>query len=156
MGEFDFSGWATKNDLKCSDGRIIRANAFKHCDGKVVPLVYNHDHNDVTNILGHALLENRNEGVYAYCSFNDSPEAESAKSAVKHGDINSLSIYANQLKQNGSEVFHGSIREVSLVLAGANPGAVIENVYFAHSDEFLEEEARIWTTRADHTNLFRQ
>ena len=145
MEKYDFSGWATRNDLKCSDGRIIRANAFKGNDGKVVPLVYNHDHNDPENILGHALLENRAEGVYAYCSFNDSPRAQHVKATVQHGDICSLSIYANQLKQMGSDVIHGAIREVSLVLAGANPGAFIDNPCFAHSDDPVEDEATIYT-----------
>lgn len=145
MEKYDFSGWATRNDLKCSDGRIIRANAFKGNDGKVVPLVYNHDHNDPENVLGHALLENRAEGVYAYCSFNDSPRAQHVKATVQHGDICSLSIYANQLKQMGSDVIHGAIREVSLVLAGANPGAFIDNPCFAHSDDPVEDEATIYT-----------
>lgn len=126
--KFDFSGWATRFDVKCSDGRTIRKNAFKHNDGQTVPLVWNHNHQAADNILGHALLENREEGVYAYCSFNDTMDGKTAKELVKHGDIRSLSIYANQLKQNGGDVIHGAIREVSLVLAGANPGAVIENV----------------------------
>ena len=145
MEKFDFSGWATKNDLKCSDGRIIRHNAFKSNDGKIVPLCWNHIHNDPEYILGHALLENREEGVIAHCSLNDSPKAESVKYAIKHGDVASLSIYANQLKQNGSDVIHGLIREVSVVLAGANPGAMIENIYLAHSDEVLDDEAIIYT-----------
>ena len=130
---FDFSGWATRNDVKCSDGRIIRKNAFKHCDGQEVPLVWNHNHNALDNVLGHALLENRDDGVYAYCSFNETAQGQTAKELVKHGDIASLSIYANQLKQNGSDVMHGTIREVSLVLAGANPLAKIEDV-MAHAD----------------------
>ena len=130
---FDFSGWATRNDVKCSDGRIIRKNAFKHCDGQEVPLVWNHNHGALDNVLGHALLENREQGVYAYCSFNATAQGQTAKELVKHGDIGSLSIYANQLKQNGSEVMHGTIREVSLVLAGANPLAKIEDV-MAHAD----------------------
>lgn len=139
---FDFSGWATRNDVKCSDGRTIRKGAFKHCDGQTVPLVWNHNHTDADNVLGHALLENRDEGVYTYCSFNDTEQGRNAKELVKHGDIVSLSIYANQLKQNGGDVIHGAIREVSLVLAGANPGAKIENV-IAHSDG-TPEEAQIW------------
>ena len=130
---FDFSGWATRNNVKCSDGRTIRKDAFKHNDGQTVPLVWNHNHQDADNVLGHALLENRNEGVYAYCSFNDTEQGRNAKELVKHGDICSLSIYANQLKQNGGDVIHGAIREVSLVLAGANPGAKIENV-MVHSE----------------------
>lgn len=145
MEKYDFSGWATRNDLECSDGRVIRADAFKGNDGKVVPLVYNHDHNDPENVLGHALLENRAEGVYAYCSFNDSPRAQHVKSVVQHGDISSLSIYANQLKQMGNNVIHGAIREVSLVLAGANPGAFIDNPCLAHSDEIVDDEATIYT-----------
>lgn len=138
--EFDFSGWATKNDLRCSDGRIIMKDAFKHNDGQTVPLVWNHQHNEPENVLGHALLENRDQGVYAYCSFNDTEQAEIAKVLVKHGDVKSLSIYANQLKQKGSNVLHGAIREVSLVLAGANPGASIEQV-IVHSDngDFIRE-----------------
>lgn len=139
---FDFSGWATRNDVKCSDGRTIRKDAFKHCDGQTVPLVWNHNHSDEYSVLGHALLENRNEGVYAYCSFNNTDQGANAKELVKHGDIVSLSIYANQLKQNGGDVIHGAIREVSLVLAGANPGAKIENV-IAHG-ESNPEEAQIW------------
>lgn len=143
--KFDFSGWATKNGLKCSDGRTIRQNAFKHNDGQTVPLVWNHQHNDASNVLGHALLENREEGVYAYCSFNDSEAGRNAKLLVQHGDVKALSIYANQLQQHGSDVIHGAIREVSLVLAGANPGAFIDNVVLAHSDEIIEDEAVIYT-----------
>lgn len=145
---YDFSGWATKNGLKCSDGRTIMQDAFKDNDGQRVPLVWNHQHNEASNVLGHADLENRPEGVYAYCSFNDSEAGQNAKLLVKHGDIKALSIYANQLKQRGSEVFHGAIREVSLVLAGANPGASIDNICIAHSDgyfEDLEDEAVIYT-----------
>lgn len=133
MEKYDFSGWATRNDLLCSDGRTIRKDAFKHCDGKTVPLVWNHNHSDPDNVLGHALLENRNEGVYAYCSFNNTESAKNIKEAVRHGDVRSLSIFANQLKQAGSDVIHGAIREVSLVLAGANPGAFIDSV-MAHGD----------------------
>lgn len=130
----DFSGWATRNDLECSDGRVIRHDAFKDCDGKTVPLVWNHQHNAPDNILGHALLENRPDGVYAYCFFNDTESSKAARLLVRHGDINALSIFANQLKQKGGNVLHGVIREVSLVLAGANPGAFIENV-MCHGDD---------------------
>lgn len=140
---YDFAGWATKNDVRCSDGRIIRQDAFKECDGKTVPLVWNHDHNNPDQVLGHADLENRATGVYAYCSFNDTTAGKNAKELVKHGDVVSLSIYANRLKQKGSEVLHGAIREVSLVLAGANPGALIESV-ITHG-ELSEEEAVIYT-----------
>ena len=143
MDNFDFSGWATRNDLKCSDGRTIRKDAFKHNDGQKVPLVWNHQHNEAFNVLGHALLENRNEGVYAYCTFNDSESGRNAKELVEHGDITALSIYANHLKQDGGNVLHGDIREVSLVLAGANPGALIENV-ITHGDT-SEDEAVIFT-----------
>ena len=131
--EYDFCGWATKADLKCSDGRIIQKNSFKHQDGMIVPLVWNHQHNELWNVLGHALLEAREDGMYAYCSFNDTEGAMNAKMAVEHGDVKSLSIHANQLKQTGPYVNHGMIREVSIVLAGANPGAFIENV-ISHAD----------------------
>ena len=141
--EYDFCGWATKNDLKCSDGRTIRKGAFKDNDGAKVPLVWNHQHNDVNNVLGHALLKNRDQGVYAYCKFNDTESGHAAKQLVEHGDIVSLSIYANQLKQQGGNVLHGNIREVSLVLAGANPGAFIEDV-MAHSDSD-DFDANIYT-----------
>lgn len=137
--EYDFGGWATVNNIKCSDGRTIMKDAFKHCDGQIVPLVWSHQHSDPLNVLGHALLENRERGVYAYCSFNDTPQGQSAKEAVKHGDINALSIYANKLQQNGGNVLHGFIREVSLVMAGANPEAVIDSV-MAHSIEGAEDE----------------
>lgn len=140
---YDFAGWATKNDVRCSDGRIIRHNAFKECDGKTVPLVWNHDHNNPDQVLGHAELENRDSGVYAYCSFNDTQAGKNAKELVRHGDVVSLSIYANRLKQQGSEVLHGAIREVSLVLAGANPGALIESVI--EHGELSDEEAVIYT-----------
>ena len=136
--KYDFCGWATKNDIKCSDGRVIKHGAFKMNDGMIVPLVWNHKHDDPFNVLGHALLENRNEGVYAYCTFNETEQGVNAKSLVRHGDVCALSIYANQLKQNGSDVIHGNIREVSLVLAGANPGATIESV-IVHSDEDSDE-----------------
>ena len=143
MSNYDFSGWATRNNLKCSDGRTILKDAFKHNDGHQVPLVWNHQHNDPLNVLGHALLENREEGVYAYCTFNDTYAAQEAKKQVMHGDISALSIYANQLKQQGGNVLHGAIREVSLVLAGANPGAFIDSI-ITHSDE-TDEEAIIFT-----------
>lgn len=130
----DFGGWATRNDLLCGDGRTIRKNAFKDCDGSVVPLVWNHDHNNADAVLGHALLENREDGVYAYGKFNDTEQGQHAKQLVQHGDICSLSIYANKLKQRGGDVVHGVIRELSLVLAGANPGAYIDFV-LAHGDE---------------------
>ena len=126
--KYDFSGWATRNDLTCSDGRIIKKDAFKHNDGEIVPLVWNHQHNNPDNVLGHAMLENREDGVYAYCEFNDSESGLTAKKLVEHGDVRSLSIFANQLKESGKNVLHGIIREVSLVLAGANPGAFIESV----------------------------
>ena len=138
MDNFDFSGWATRNDLLCADGRTIKKDAFKDNDGQTVPLVYNHQHNDVNNVLGHALLENRDEGVYAYCSFNNTEAGQAAKELVQHGDVASLSIYANKLKQVGGDVIHGVIRELSLVLAGANPGAYIDTV-MAHSEDGSEE-----------------
>lgn len=128
MAKYDFSGWATRNDLQCADGRIIRKNAFKQQDGETVSLVWNHQHNSQDNVLGHALLENREDGVYAYCTFNDTESGQTAKKLVQHGDVVSLSIWANQLQQNGHDVVHGIIRELSLVLAGANPGAFIDTV----------------------------
>lgn len=140
---YDFCGWATKNNLRCSDGRTIMKDAFKHMDGKVVPLVWNHKHEGVVDVLGHALLENRDEGVYAYGTFNDTESGQTAKLLVQHGDVDALSIYANNLKQDMANVIHGDIREVSLVLAGANPGAFIESV-IKHGEE-SEEEARIFT-----------
>ena len=143
MDDFDFSGWATKANLKCSDGRIIMKNAFKHNDGQTVPLVWNHEHNSPEYVLGYALLENRDEGVYARCKFNNTESGNTAKLLVQHGDVKALSIYANQLKQNMSNVIHGNIREVSLVLAGANPGAYIESV-IKHGEE-SDEEAVIYT-----------
>lgn len=136
MEKYDFSGWATRNDLLCADGRTIRKDAFKDNDGQTVPLVWNHTH-DPDNILGHALLENREEGVYAYCAFNESESGQAAKEAVRHGDVRSLSIYANKLKQSGKDVLHGMIREVSLVMAGANPGAFIDFV-MAHGEDTEE------------------
>lgn len=139
----DFSGWATRNNLKCSDGRVIRKDAFKHNDGVKVPLVWNHQHNDPRNVLGHAWLENRDEGVYTYGFFNDTEAGVVAKALVTHGDICALSIYANQLQQNGADVIHGSIREVSLVHAGANPGAFIDSM-LNHGDD-SEDEAIIYT-----------
>lgn len=136
--DYDFSGWATRNDLLCGDGRTIKKNAFKDNDGKIVPLIYNHDHSNPDAVLGHALLENRDEGVYAYGKFNDTETGQHAKKLVNNGDVRSLSIYANKLKQIGSDVIHGDIRELSLVLAGANPGAYIDFV-MAHGDD--EEDA---------------
>ena len=160
--KYDFSGWATKNNLKCSDGRTILRDAFKHNDGQTVPLVWNHQHNDPLNVLGHALLENRETGVYAYCKFNETEAGKNAKMLVEHGDVTALSIYANQLRQKGGNVEHGVIREVSLVLAGANPGAFIdsilrhgeasdeegviytgENIELAHAEEKKEEEKEV-------------
>lgn len=141
--EYDFSGWATRNNIRCSDGRTILKDAFKHNDGQMVPLVWNHNHNDPLNVLGHALLENRDEGVYAYCTFNDTDAGRNAKALVEHGDVTALSIYANQLKQQGPNVLHGAIREVSLVLAGANPGAFIDSI-IRHGEE-SDEEAIIYT-----------
>ena len=144
MAKFDFSGWATKANIKCSDGRTIMKDAFKQNDGKTVPLVWNHQHNNPEEVLGHALLENRDEGVYAYCKFNDTERGKTAKLLVEHGDICALSIYANQLKQSMNNVLHGNIREVSLVLAGANPGASIDSVTLSHGEE-SEDEAMIYT-----------
>ena len=147
MKNYDFSGWATRNNVLCADGRTIMRDAFKDNDGQKVPLVWNHQHNDPQNVLGHALLENREEGVYAYCTFNDTEAGRQAKSLVEHGDIDQLSIFANKLKQQGGRVLHGAIREVSLVLAGANPQAYIESI-IRHSDDGeaieSEEEAIIY------------
>lgn len=159
MAKFDFSGWATRNDLLCADGRTIRKNAFKDNDGYEVPLVWNHEHNNPDAVLGHALLENRDDGVYAYGVFNDTEQGKTAKKLVQNGDVKSLSIWADQLKQMGGDVIHGNIRELSLVLAGANPGAYIdfamahsadeentlyasydENIMLYHSDEPKSEE----------------
>lgn len=149
---FDFGGWATKNDLLCADGRVIRRDAFKENDGQTVPLVYQHNHNDPTGVLGHALLENREDGVYAYCSFNNTQSGRHMKEAVEHGDVVSLSIYANKLVQKGQNVIHGLIREVSVVLAGANPGAYIDNPILVHGEgtgeetyEDILDEAEIYT-----------
>lgn len=136
--KFDFSGWATRANMLCSDGRVIRKDAFKECDGVTVPMVWNHQHNSPDRVLGHALLENRDEGVYAYCTFNDTESGQNAKLLVQHGDVDKLSIYANKLKQQGCDVVHGVIRELSLVLAGANPGAYIESVMM-HNDDSYEE-----------------
>lgn len=143
---YDFEGWATKNDLLCSDGVTIKRNAFSINDGKRVPLVWNHQHNSINDVLGHAMLENRDDGVWAKCSFNDSPAGKNAREAVKHGDVTSLSIWANNLQRVGNDIIHGVIREVSLVLAGANPGAFIESVV-AHGEPFEEgdDEGLIYT-----------
>lgn len=146
--EFDFSGYATKHNLKCTDGRTILQDAFKDNDGQTVPLVWQHMHNDPSNILGHAKLENRSDGVYAYCKINDTESGNTVKSLIKHGDISALSIYANQLIQKGKDVVHGSIREVSLVLSGANPEAYIDNITIMHSDGTVntsDDEAVIYT-----------
>lgn len=137
---YDFSGWATRNNLRCSDGRVIMKDAFKHNDGQTVPLVWNHQHDDPLNVLGHALLKNREDGTYAYCKFNSTESGQTAKQLVQHGDVVALSIYANQLKQQGANVLHGAIREVSLVLAGANPGAYIDSV-MQHNEDGLEVES---------------
>lgn len=153
---YDFSGYATKNDLTCGDGRIIRRDAFKDCDGTTVPLVWHHVHNDPMNVLGHADLENRADGVYARCSFNNTPQAQSAREAVKHGDVTQMSIYANKLRQQGNNVIHGVIREVSLVLAGANPGAKIDPLSIAHDDGSyteLDDEAIITTGEFFHSDM---
>ena len=147
--KYDFSGWATVADLPCSDGRTIRKGAFADQDGKIVPLVWQHDHDDPTNVLGHALLESRPEGMYAYCSFNGTERGQNAKEQVAHGDIRNLSIHANRLQQKGRDVLHGVIREVSLVMAGANPGAFIDVPVIEHADgsEVDAEEATIYTDR---------
>ena len=142
--KYDFSGWATRNNLRCSDGRTILQDAFKHNDGKIVPLVWNHQHGSLDNVLGHALLENRPEGVYAYCTLNETEAGKNAKILIESKDISALSIYANRLQQNGGNVLHGDIREVSLVLAGANPGAFIDNV-ITHADDSENDEAVIYT-----------
>lgn len=144
MSKYDFSGWATKNDLRCSDGRTIRRNAFAGDDGHTVPLVWQHSHNNPENVLGHALLQNKDEGVYAYCTFNNTDSARHAKELIRHGDICALSIYANGLKQDHGDVLHGSIKEVSLVLAGANPGALIDYMDIQHGED-AATEALIYT-----------
>ncbi len=149
--KFDFSGYATKYDVKCSDGRTIRKSAFKHLDGTKVPLVWQHMHNAPENVLGYGVLEHRDDGAYVYGKFNDTDAGQNAKVLVEHGDIDKMSIYANQLKQQGSSVLHGTIREVSLVMAGANPGAIIDNLAIQHSDGLFEEtteEALIYTDDA--------
>lgn len=144
--EYDFCGWATKNDLKCADGRVIRKNAFKGNDGKTVPLVWNHQHGSAENVLGHAMLKNKNDGVYAYCKFNATNAGKHAKEMVKHGDVTNLSILANNLVQDGPDVKHGVIREVSLVLAGANPGAFVESVMMHGEPMDIDEEEGIFYT----------
>lgn len=146
MEQFDFKGWATKSNIKCSDGRTITPDAFKHNDGKRVPLVWNHQHDVPENVLGWAILKHCAEGMYAYCKFNDTKSGQNAKLLVQHGDVTQLSIYANRLKQdNAKNVMHGEIREVSLVLAGANPKAFIESVSFAHGDGDQGDEVVIYT-----------
>ena len=152
MVQCDFHGWATRNNVECSDGRVIRRDAFKDDNGKKVPLVWNHQHNNPENILGHAILENRDEGVYAYCTFNQSESGKSAKLLVEHGDISALSIYANQLQQTGPNVMHGNIREVSLVLAGANPEAFIRSV-IKHGESSDEEAIMYFYTGNDNISL---
>ena len=137
--KYDFSGWATKNDMRCTDGRTIRKNAFKDDDGRVVPLVWMHQHNDPDNVLGHALLQNKEDGVYAYCSLNDGYAAKNVREMLRHGDVHSLSIWANNLTQDDGNVLHGSIKEVSVVLAGANPGAIIDYPVLAHGEESTTE-----------------
>ena len=143
--DYDFSGWATRNNIRCSDGRTIMKDAFKQNDGQKVPLVWNHQHDDPNEVLGHAVLENREDGVYAYCKFNDTESGQQAKALVKNGDVDKLSIYANKLKSQMNNVIHGCIREVSLVLAGANPGAYIDSVVIHGEDADAEEEAIIYT-----------
>lgn len=158
MAKYDFGGYATKNDVRCSDGRKIKRDAFKDCDGKKVPLVYQHLRDDPNNIIGHAILENRPDGVYAYGKFNNTANAQAMKECVVHGDVDCLSIYANHLSQNGNDVTHGAIREVSLVIAGANPGAKIDNIWIQHSDgsdEELDGEAIIFIpTELEHSAEF--
>ena len=159
MEKYDFSGWATRNDLLCVDGRTIKKDAFKNQNGKTVPLVWGHTHSDPNRVLGHAVLENRDEGVYAYCSFNDSESGLAAKKLVKHGDVRSLSICAGQLKQAGANVVHGVIYELSLVLAGANPGAFIDSV-MEHGDDSedrmiigYDENIMIYHSAVSYTHL---
>lgn len=141
--QYDFGGYATKNNLECSDGLTIRDGAFSHQHGMQVPLLWQHGHNDPENVLGHAILENRGDGTYAHCVFNDTPKAQIAKTLVEHKDVNALSIYANKLLKKGKDVLKGAIKEVSLVLAGANPGALIDNVRIAHGDGFIELEDEV-------------
>ena len=150
MEKFDFGGWATRNDLLCGDGRTIRKNAFKDNDGCTIPLVWNHEHNNPDAVLGHAVLENRDDGVYAYGVFNDTEQGQTAKKLVQNGDVKSLSIWANQLKQIGSDVIHGNIRELSLVLAGANPGAYVDFV-MAHS---ADEEDTLYASYDENITLY--
>jgi HK97 family phage prohead protease len=152
--DYDFSGWATRNNIQCSDGRTIMKDAFKQNDGQKVPLVWNHQHDDPAEVLGHAVLENREDGVYAYCKFNDTESGQTAKSLVKNGDVDKLSIYANKLKSKMNNVVHGCIREVSLVLAGANPGAYIDSVVIHGEDADAEEEAIIYTE--ENISLFNE
>lgn len=151
--DYDFSGWATRNNIECSDGRTIMKDAFKGNDGQKVPLVWNHQHDDPNEVLGHALLENRDEGVYAYCKFNDTESGQTAKSLVLNGDVDKLSIYANKLKSNMNKVIHGCIREVSLVLAGANPGAYIDSVVVHADGAEDEEEGTIYTDEQISVNV---
>ena len=136
--EYDFGGWATKFNIKCADGKTIRSSAFDECDGMVVPLLWNHDHNSPLNVLGHALLKKKDEGMYAYCKLNNTTQGKNAREIVNNRDISALSIFANNLTQNGGDVLHGKIREVSMVLAGANPGAYIDTA-FAHGVESEDE-----------------
>lgn len=150
---YDFCGYATKNDVTCSDGKIIKKDAFKDQDGTVVPLVWNHGHATLDDVIGHAVLENRDDGVFAYCSLNDTPNGELAKKIISHGDCRSLSIWANKLVKNGSNILHGAIREVSLVLAGANPGAFIENVELAHGENLEDEEIFCFGENIEHSDL---
>lgn len=150
MSNYDFSGWATRNDLLCGDGRTIRKNAFKNNDGATVPLVWNHEHNDPNAVLGHAVLENRDDGVYAYGTFNDTEQGRTAKKLIQNGDVRSLSIWANKLKQMGNDVIHGNIRELSLVLAGANPGAYVDFV-MAHGED---EEDTLYASYDENIMLY--
>ena len=144
--DYDFSGWATRSNIKCSDGRTIMNDAFKENNGQKVPLVWNHQHDDPSEVLGHALLENRSDGVYAYCKFNNTESGQNAKALVQNGDVDKLSIYANKLKTVANNVIHGCIREVSLVLAGANPGAYIDSVIVHGEGSEIEEEGVIYTS----------
>ena len=156
MDSYDFSGWATRNNILCSDGRTIMKDAFKQNDGQKVPLVWNHQHDDPSEVLGHALLENRDEGVYAYCKFNDTESGRNAKALVVNQDVDKLSIYANKLKSERNNVIHGCIREVSLVLAGANPGAFIDSVLTHSEDGEEEEEGVIYTDEQIEINTGEQ
>lgn len=154
MGKYDFSGWATRINIKCADGRTIMKDAFKHNDGAKVPLVWMHQHTRAEDVLGHALLEHREEGVYAYCTFNETESGKVAKELVRHGDIGSLSIFANNLREQMGNVIHGNIREVSLVLAGANRGAIIEDVMCHGEDSSMELSAEICTTEEGSIELY--